>query len=171
MDNLKKWENRYKNLKEYNLSPSILLEQYIDKLNIKNSIDIAAGIGRNSLFLAKKGIKVKSVDFSKEALDILKNLAKKENTHISIERTNLKDYKIKPKFFDLVIIANYLDIKLYLQLTKIMKKGSFLFIETFISNHKYSIKKETLFEIFKKQKLIDIKANHKRDKIEALFQF
>ncbi len=54
---------------------------YFEKYNIKNIVELGAGLGRDSIFFGRKSFKITSLDYSKSAI---KNIEKK-----------IKDYGIK----------------------------------------------------------------------------
>ncbi len=70
------------------------------------ALDLGSGIGRHSLFLAKKGFKVAAVDNRSEVLTGLKELARIQKLPIKIEKVDAITYKPKQKFD--VILSNML---------------------------------------------------------------
>lgn len=63
--------------------PSSYVVQFLDFLheqNIKNGklVDIGAGKGRNTIYLAKQGFEVCALDYVQEAVDFISKVAKKE---------------------------------------------------------------------------------------------
>lgn len=70
-----------KNILKYKTSGSVL--------------DLGAGEGRNSLFLASKGFNVEAIDFSDTAIEKLKNFAKEKNISVKAEAANMLNYEIE----------------------------------------------------------------------------
>jgi SAM-dependent methyltransferase len=64
---------------------------------------LAAGEGRNAVFLAKQGHHVLAVDQSQVGLDKAIELAKKQGTAIETEARDLADFEIEPGGFDAII--------------------------------------------------------------------
>ena len=62
-----KWNKKYRQ-KKYPGAPSRIVIAYFDLSTGKEALDIGAGNGRNSLFLARRGFSVVAVDISEEGL-------------------------------------------------------------------------------------------------------
>ena len=63
-----------------------------------NALDLGSGVGRHSLFLAKKGFHVTAIDNSSENLAALKELARIQNLPIKTEKIDLNQYKPSKKY-------------------------------------------------------------------------
>jgi SAM-dependent methyltransferase len=136
-----KWENKYKN--EINLLSnrphSIKLNLAVKYTNGKKAIDLACGLGRNVIYLAKNDFYVEAYDISKTALD---NIDKLKIDNISTKEVDLDSFSPNDIDSDLVIMTNFLDRKLIRNISTTMKKGSVFFIETFM-NHEINEKKHS----------------------------
>ena len=89
------WEKNFLNKPEmFGLEPSLAaakaLETFKEK-NIKNIIELGAGLGRDTIFFAKNSIYVQALDYSKTSIESITNKSQKLNL------TNF----IKPKVFDI----------------------------------------------------------------------
>ena len=62
-----KWNEKYQTA-SYPLEPAPILKNYIDLAGGRKALDIAAGNGRNALFLAEQGFTVDAVDISDSGL-------------------------------------------------------------------------------------------------------
>ena len=71
-------------------------------------LDLGCGEGRNSLFLAKKGFQVTSVDISKVGIRKLQNLSKKEKINLEATVSNIDSYLNNCKKFDAIYCMNVL---------------------------------------------------------------
>ncbi len=73
------------------------------------ALDLAAGEGRNALWLAARGWQVTAVDFSAVALDRGRRLAERQAEHIrgrvTWVRADLSDHRPEPGAFDLVLVV------------------------------------------------------------------
>ena len=88
------WEASFLSKPEmFGLEPSIAAVKALKlfkKQNIKNIVELGAGLGRDTVFFAKNSIKVEALDYSKTSIESITRKSKK---------LNLKDF-INPKVFD-----------------------------------------------------------------------
>jgi len=89
------WETNFSSKPEmFGLEPSIpavKATKFFKEKNIKNIVELGAGLGRDTVYFAQNSIKVKALDYSKTAIESITNKA---------EKLNLTEF-IKPKFFDI----------------------------------------------------------------------
>ena len=71
-------------------------------------LDIGAGQGRNSLFLAKQGFEVEALDKSKEAIEQLREAAQKKSLPIKAIVADIKDFDFGMDKYWLIITINSL---------------------------------------------------------------
>lgn len=112
-DEVKLWDTEYGELKvipsSSNQSPSralLLFSELLDFTRFKKVLDAGCGIGRNSIYLAKKGCNVHAVDISTTALGVLKSAAAKEGVSgkITVHNIALRDiFPFAQDEFDLVL--------------------------------------------------------------------
>lgn len=98
------------------------------------ALDVAAGRGRNSLALARAGLRVVALDYSEPALRALGAAARAARLPIwpvlaDLERAALP---LRPGSFDAVINVNFLDRALVAQLAQALKVGGLLLFDTFL---------------------------------------
>ena len=88
------WETNFSSKPEmFGLEPSIpavKATKFFKEKNIKNIVELGAGLGRDTIYFAQNSIKVQALDYSKTAIEIITKKA---------EKLNLTGF-IKPKFFD-----------------------------------------------------------------------
>ena len=77
------WEDNFSSKPEmFGLEPSIAARksiQFLKEKNIKNIVELGAGLGRDTIFFAQNFIKVKALDYSSSAIKIIKNKVKEKN--------------------------------------------------------------------------------------------
>jgi len=144
-----RWNKRYQ--EEFDLfdkNPSEIVMQYYKIANIGKALDIACGLGRNSIFLAEKGFIVDAVDISDIALKNIKH------QNIKTYQADLSDYKIEKESYDLIININFVERRLFPHIKDGLKKDGVLIFETFLegspqtSNKPYLLKKNELLHSF-----------------------
>ena len=62
-----KWNEKHRK-KRFSAEPSLIVKKYCRSAPIGKALDIAAGNGRNAVFLANQGFDVEAVDISDQAL-------------------------------------------------------------------------------------------------------
>jgi 2-polyprenyl-3-methyl-5-hydroxy-6-metoxy-1,4-benzoquinol methylase len=124
------------------VEPSPFLVEHASALPRGNVLDVAAGYGRNTLYLAEQGFAVHATDRDQEALHALQRIA--EERHLSQVTTEVSDLEISPspeqvfpaETYDVVIVFFYLFRPLFPTLVRALKPGGVLMYETFLSeNH------------------------------------
>lgn len=113
-----------KNYKKFyeKLKPEKGLRKAIKYASKGFALDIGAGRGRNSIFLAKNGFKVKAIDKNKKALKELKEIAKKFQLKISTKVVNIRNFKFPSKKHSLVVATYVLDFFKKIEVEKIIQK-------------------------------------------------
>jgi len=100
-----KWNQRYSNTDlSGHQEHSSILEEQIKHLTPGKALDLAAGEGRNSLYLARAGWQVTAVDFSDVAVKNGRVLAKKQEVSIDWNIADLTAYSPEPETCDLVCL-------------------------------------------------------------------
>ncbi|MBC8285710.1 MAG: methyltransferase domain-containing protein [Nitrospinae bacterium] len=103
------------------------------------ALDIAAGEGRNSVFVASLGYEVVCLDISEVALGKAQMLAKEKNVKITTLSADLDNSSLPENEYDLVVCFNFLERKLFPEIKKTLRSGGFLVYETFTVDYlKYS---------------------------------
>jgi len=87
------------------LNPSPIVKSLLNYKKSGKVLDIGAGEGRNSIFLAKNGFDVTALDISKEAGRKLKELASKEDVKINILIEDIINFEFKEKYNIIISIA------------------------------------------------------------------
>lgn len=99
----------------------------------RRAIDLAAGSGRDAVYLALRGLDVEAVDILPDALERARDLASRYaatlRTHVvDLEKAGLPDRDV----YDLVVIFNYLQRSLFDDIRRAIRPGGFAVIETFL---------------------------------------
>lgn len=136
-----KWNERYRGTElVWSAGPNQFVESVCRDLPVGRSIDLAAGEGRNALWLAEQGWESTAVDFSDVAIDKARRAADQRGVSITTEVADLTGYTPEPDAYDLVLIA-YLQLPAD-QLEPIVRRagdavapgGTFLMVNHDLSN-------------------------------------
>lgn len=86
--------------------PTEAFVKFLSEANLRrglNAIDMGCGEGRDSVFLAKSGFNVTSVDASPSAIKRAKELAEKETVHMGFLVADISNLPIRSDTYDLAI--------------------------------------------------------------------
>ena len=136
-----KWDARYR-AGEYQARshPSALLTEWLPQLDCPpggRAIDVACGLGRNALFLARQGWRVAAVDISPVALEQLAATAAQENLDITCRPVDLESSKpgelgsrlFGAQQYDLALMVRYTNLPLIASLANASKPGGYVIVE------------------------------------------
>ncbi len=122
--------------------PSPFLCEHATRLPLHGTaLDVAAGHGRNALFLARHGLTVEAIDRDAQALADLEAAAKQlGGARLTTRRVDLEDPARPPTIavqaYDVIVVFFYLHRPLIPRLLAALKPGGLLIYETFlIDNH------------------------------------
>jgi len=158
------WDERYRS-KPAAVEPSELLVAFAEHLPARGrALDVACGAGRNSVFLAERGLWVVAVDTSRQALEQGRELTRQHGVHVSWVQADLRNHPLTPGGFDVVACFYYRDRALYTTLRAALRPGGLLVYETYTEeqlrfstgpkNPDYLLKPHELLEVFRDWRLI-----------------
>ena len=108
----REWDRRYAGSElVWTAEPNRFVVAEVQDLAPGRALDIAAGEGRNSVWLASRGWQVTAVDFSAAGLDKGRRLAEARGVTIDWVHADVRDYQPEAGSFQLVLVA-------YLQLAE-----------------------------------------------------
>ena len=124
-----KWNKKYQS-QHYPDTPAEIVEQYVELAGGKRALDIAAGNGRNALFLARQGFVVDAVDIADTGL------AQFAGKHSGIHPVcaDLDHYDIPANRYDLIVNIKYLNRRLFPYILEGLAPGGVLIFETFLDS-------------------------------------
>lgn len=100
------WDERYRDTElMWSAGPNAFVEEICSGFEPGRSIDLAAGEGRNALWLAEQGWDSTAVDFSAVAIDKAAAIAERRGITITTVVADLTSYTPTPAGYDLVVIA------------------------------------------------------------------
>jgi tellurite methyltransferase len=95
-------------------------------------LDVAAGRGRNSLALARAGMKVVAVDFSAAAMHLLAATARAARLAIWPVVANLDSFHLKDESLDSIVNINFLDRALFPKFARALRPDGLLIADTYL---------------------------------------
>ena len=114
--------------------PSSLLRQILESDGWQcppgRALDIAAGKGRNALYLAERGFKVVAVDISRVALDAARRHAEQKHLQVDFQQLDLEQ-SVPEGEYDLVLNINYLERSLIPKIKAALTAGGHVIFETY----------------------------------------
>ncbi len=96
------------------------------------ALDVAAGRGRNSIAIARAGMRVIAVDFSDVATRTLAEVAHAQSLSIWPVLADFDRFALRDRSFDTIINVNFLDRALFPEFARALKPGGILLAETFL---------------------------------------
>jgi 2-polyprenyl-3-methyl-5-hydroxy-6-metoxy-1,4-benzoquinol methylase len=140
--------------------PNPFLKKHIHLLPKGKALDIAAGEGRNAVYMAQNGLDVDAVDISEKGLKKAQKLAREKGVKINTFLVDLDQYQIERERYDLIANFYFLKRRLIPRIRKGLKKGGKVIFETYLLEHrtlgvggpkqaKYFLKPNEPFRLFK----------------------
>ena len=162
----KRWDKRF-GRKEFAFGkePNPFLKRYIRLLPKGKALDIAAGEGRNAVFLAQQGFEVDAVDISEKGLKKAQKLAREKGVKINTFLIDLDQYQIEKERYDLIANFYFLRRRLIPRIKQGLKKGGRVIFQTYLLEHrklrtggpkqaKYFLKPNELLRFFKNFRIL-----------------
>jgi SAM-dependent methyltransferase len=127
-----KWDARYRaGSRPHDGPPSGLLRRWLPKARPPLALDVATGLGRNALHLARAGYQVDAVDISPTALREAAQRARREGLRgIRWIAADLDRWRPARGRYDVVVNAFYLNRRLFPALRAAVRPGGILIFET-----------------------------------------
>jgi tellurite methyltransferase len=112
--------------------PSAVLTDNADILPNKGvALDLACGLGTNSLFLAARGLEVHAWDLSEVAVSHLAEQAGSLGLNIQTRIVDITPAALPVEIYDLVVTSHYLDRSLPPAIMKATRPGGLICYQTF----------------------------------------
>jgi SAM-dependent methyltransferase len=122
-----KWNAKYRK-GDYPTAPAGIVREFSRLASGRMALDLAAGNGRNALFLAEQGFEVDAVDISEAGLEMA------APAHMGIRPicADLDIFDIPSERYDLILNILYLNRRLFPQIREGLKTGGVLIFETLL---------------------------------------
>ncbi len=132
-----RWDRKYDGPDYvYGTEPSRFLAEQIHLLPAAGrALDLAAGEGRNAVFLARRGLMVDAIDISTVGLAKAEMLAADHGVEIQTIAADLEHFSLPREAYDVVVVFNYLQRDLFEDIEAALKPGGVLVFETYTVAH------------------------------------
>lgn len=131
-----RWDAKY-DTEDYifGTEPAPFLKAQVNLLPKGKALDIAMGEGRNGVFLATHGFKVRGVDISPVGLSKAQDLAEKHGVKIETQVVDLETYQLMPNSYEVILCLYYMQRSLIPQIKQALKPGGMAVVETYTLEH------------------------------------
>ncbi|MEW6352172.1 MAG: class I SAM-dependent methyltransferase [Thermodesulfobacteriota bacterium] len=136
-----KWDRRYERHSGDFDPPDSFLVGQSHRFDRGIALDLACGTGRNALFLAESGYTVDAIDISIHALRILQAEARSRALPVRCIAADLDIFPLPRERYDLVVVFNFFDPRLFPRLRDSMRPGGLVVYSTFNTRH-FSVRPE-----------------------------
>ena len=126
-----KWDSRYREAGLPGAPATVLIENLHLLPRRGMALDLACGLGANSLLLAEHGLQTHAWDISPVAIKKLRTIAVERHLPIVAEVKDAMHEVLPPVQFDVVVVAHYLERALTHSIINALKVGGLLFYQTF----------------------------------------
>jgi len=166
-----RWNAKYEEMRELK-RPSPLVRRYCRLAPGGRALDVAAGLGRNSLFLAERGFTVLAVDIADKAVAELQRLG---HSRIIPVQSDLDHFPFHSEAFDLIVNCRFLDRRLFPLLQESLVPSGLLLFESALEsslphvsqprNREYLLRSNELLQAFLKLHILYYEEQVRRDSL------
>ncbi len=126
-----RWDARYRDKGLPGAPATVLLENIHLLPRHGVALDLACGLGANTLLLAERGFETHAWDISPVAIEKLRAIAVESKLPIIAAVKDVMHAPIPPAQFDVIVVSHYLERALTQPLIHALKVGGLLFYQTF----------------------------------------
>ena len=126
------WNKRYSESDfVWTIEPNQFVVAETRDLRPGRAMDVAAGEGRNAVFLAEHGFDVVAVDISAKGLEKARQLARERGVELDTRIADLRAYDLGREQYDLITKFYYYEPALFPKVMTALKPGGFFIFQTF----------------------------------------
>jgi tellurite methyltransferase len=130
-----KWDLRYSQEAERIPEPDEFLVSHSSLLNSGTALDLACGLGADSIFLSERGYTVHSVDISAQAIFRLKQEVRSRGLSIYPLVADLDYFPLPEGFYDLIMVFYFFARGRMQDISSALRPGGLIFYATFNQRH------------------------------------
>jgi SAM-dependent methyltransferase len=130
-----KWEAKYQQGERlHDGSPSGLLRRWLPRLPRGRALEVATGLGRNALFLAKAGYQVDAIDIAPTGLQEAARRARRRGLRVRWIEADLDTYRLPRARYAVVVNTFFLKRRLLTALKAAVRPGGVILIESHLAS-------------------------------------
>ena len=127
-----KWDRRYRAVPSAS-EPAYVLSEYGYLLPDRgDALDLAAGLGANTLYLAQHGLNCTAWDISQVAMQQLASRSSADGLPVTCQVRDVIAQPPAPQSFDVIVVSRFLDRSLCPAISAALRPNGLLFYQTFI---------------------------------------
>ena len=127
-----KWEEPYAAEDYlYGVEPVLFLREKVGLLPRGRALCLAAGEGRNAVYLAQQGYEVTAIDIAAGAVEKCRALARSRGVNLNAVRADLLDCDLGIEVYDLVTNFFFCERALFARAMAALKPGGLFVLQTF----------------------------------------
>jgi len=134
-----KWNDRYRAAAGEQQASLVLQENLHLLPQAGRALDLACGLGGNSILLAEQGLNVDAWDIADVAIAALQALASRRRLPIQAAVRDVESNPPAPDTYDVIVVSYFLDRDLVPALVQALKPGGLIYYQTFtrqrVSDH------------------------------------
>ena len=133
-EDAQKWDERYAS-SEANTQPIPFLVDHVHELGSGSALVLAAGTGRNAVYLAQQGLDVTALDVSQVGLARCQKLASEREVRVTTVCTDLENHNLGEAKYDLITKIYYYQPGIFPAIRRALKSGGRFLFQTFSKTH------------------------------------
>ncbi|MBD3610812.1 MAG: methyltransferase domain-containing protein [Gammaproteobacteria bacterium] len=148
-----RWNNRYQDRSQPGDAVPVL-QQNIALLPANGkALEIACGLGANTLLLAQHGLEVDAWDISQVAVDKLQAIANKHGLNVHTQARDVVNQPPEVEQYDVIVVSFFLERSLMPALINALKPGGIIYYQTFARENATSGPSNPAFRLDKNELL------------------
>jgi 2-polyprenyl-3-methyl-5-hydroxy-6-metoxy-1,4-benzoquinol methylase len=132
MDIVEKWNERYRAATGGQQASRVLQENLHLLPERGHALDLACGLGGNSIVLAEQGLKVAAWDIADVPVAALQETALERQLAIQAAVRDVETNPPAPETYDVIVVSYFLERAIIPALVQALKPGGLIFYQTFI---------------------------------------
>lgn len=130
-----RWNAKYSEQDAPETEPVPFLVDSISQLGSGTALDLAAGCGRNAVYLAEQGFDVTALDVSTVGLEQCRRLAEERGVSINTVCADLDEHDLGRHAYDLITKIYFYEPSLFANIRGAIRPGGYFLFQTFSEKH------------------------------------